>query len=117
MIRTFIEIPAFSRKVESEGGHELLLAIQEELLEGPESGTVIPGGAGLRKMRIADSSRGKGKRGGYRVIYLDIPEAGTTILLGLYGKGERKDISSGEKRMLREVANVLKREAKANAKN
>jgi hypothetical protein len=35
----------------------------------PEAGDVIPGTGGLRKLRFADERRGKGKRGGLRVIY------------------------------------------------
>jgi mRNA-degrading endonuclease RelE of RelBE toxin-antitoxin system len=35
----------------------------------PEAGDTIPGTGGLRKVRFADERRGKGKRGGLRVIY------------------------------------------------
>ena len=38
-------------------------------MKNPEAGDVIQGAGGLRKMRFADSRRGKGKRGGLRVIY------------------------------------------------
>lgn len=117
MIRTFVEISAFTRKVERGGGHELLLAIHAELLERLESGTVIPGAGGLRKLRVADFARGKGKRGGCRVIYLDIPEAELTFLIALYDKGEKEDISNDEKRIMRGLAENLKREAKANAED
>ncbi len=33
----------------------------------------MPGCGGLRKIRYADPQRGKGKRGGLRIIYLFIP--------------------------------------------
>ncbi len=39
------------------------------LLKNPEAGDVIEGTGGLRKIRYADEKRGKGKRGGLRVIY------------------------------------------------
>ena len=64
MIRVFVEISTFTKKVERSGGHELLLRIQTELLERPDSGAVIPGAGGLRKLRVADLKRGKEKRGG-----------------------------------------------------
>jgi hypothetical protein len=35
----------------------------------PEAGALIRGTGGLRKLRFADERRGKGKRGGLRVIY------------------------------------------------
>ena len=35
----------------------------------PEAGDLIPDAGGLRKLRFGDERRGKGKRGGLRVIY------------------------------------------------
>lgn len=43
--------------------------LQLELMDNPTAGAVIEGKGGLRKLRQADSRRGKGKRGGLRVIY------------------------------------------------
>lgn len=110
MKRTFVETSAFARRVDGEG-EEVLLQIQMELLKGLKSGPVIPGTGGLRKLRVADASRGQGKRGGYRVIYLDLPELERTYLLGLYGKGEKDDIGPNEKKVLGRLVERLKREA------
>lgn len=90
----------------------MLLLIQGELLERLESSPVIPGTGGLRKLRVSDAGRGKGKRGGYRVIYLDIPEMKRTYLLGLYGKGDKADLSQDEKKVLKGLVERLKREAR-----
>lgn len=109
MKRTFIESSSFTRKVDSEGA-DSLLEIQTELLERLESGSVIQGTGGLRKLRVADAGRGKGKRGGFRVIYLDIPEVERTYLLGLYDKNEKEDISPQEKKLLKALVEQLKRE-------
>lgn len=111
MRRTFIETSAFVRKVDAEG-RGILPQIQEELLERVESCPIIPGTGGLRKLRVADVGRGKGKRGGYRVIYLDLPQVERTYLLGLYGKGEKADLSQDEKKVLKALAERLKREAR-----
>lgn len=86
--------------------------IQAELLRDPESGAVIQGTGGLRKLRVADAGRGKGKRGGYRVIYLDLAQVERTYLLALYDKDEKGDISSEEKKALRSLAERLKEAAK-----
>lgn len=48
---------------------EAYLAFQDELKKNPEAGDVIQGTGGLRKLRFGDPRRGKGKRGGLRVIY------------------------------------------------
>lgn len=111
MLRTFVETGSFQRTVDKEGPGTLRL-IQAELLRNPEIGPVIQGTGGLRKVRIADPGRGKGKRGGYRVIYLDLPKVERTYLLALYDKDEKDDISPDEKRILRGLVAELKREAK-----
>lgn len=110
MKRLFIETSTFTKKVDAEG-RETLLLIQGELLDRLETSPVIPGTGGLRKLRVSDVTRGKGKRGGYRVIYLDIPKMERTYLLGIYGKGEKTDLSQDEKKVLKGLVECLKREA------
>jgi hypothetical protein len=65
----FVELPAFERHradyLDDAAFGDLHLA----LMRNPEAGEVIEGTGGLRKMRFADQRRGKGKRGGLRVIY------------------------------------------------
>lgn len=111
MRRAFIETSSFSRRVDREGSGTLQ-QIQAGLLKNLESGRVIQGTGGLRKLRIADPSRGKGKKGGYRVIYLDLPDVERTYLLALYDKDEKDDISQEEKRVLRSLVEKLKKEAR-----
>jgi hypothetical protein len=58
----------------------------------------MPGCGGLRKLRIADPKRQNGKRDGARVIYLHIPEVGQFLMLDIYGKNEKDDLTpSGKK--------------------
>lgn len=110
MFRRFIETFAFQDRVEKLGGFELHLEIQLALLEDPERGDVIKGTGGVRKMRAVDEVRHKGKRGGFRVLYLDLPHASLTALLMIYGKNEKLDISSDEKKILRAVVGAIKKE-------
>lgn len=59
----------------------------------PEAGPLISGTGGLRKLRFADEQRGKGKRGGLRVIYYWW-EAGLQFwLFTIYDKDESSDLS------------------------
>lgn len=111
MKHTFVETSSFSRKIDAEGPGALL-QIQTELLRNPGAGSVIQRTGGLRKARIADLGRGKGKRGGYRVIYLDLPDVARMHLLAMYDKGEKGDISADEKRLLRAIAERIKKEAR-----
>ena len=69
----FIESRPFTRKLHQlacEDGDEVLKAIQGDLDQKADRGTVVPGLAGVRKARVANPARGKGKRGGYRYLYL-----------------------------------------------
>ena len=56
----------------------------------PEAGDVIPGTGGLRKLRFADERRGKGKRGGLRVIYYWWDPGSQFWLFTIYDKDETK---------------------------
>ena len=71
----------------------------------------MPGCGGLRKIRVEDPSRRKGKRGGCRVVYLDIPEAQRIDLLAIYGKNEKDDLTNEDKRALKSLATLARREA------
>ncbi len=72
---TFVETPWFTKRPKSRMDDEFFRAIQNQLAGNPTRGTVMPGCGGLKKLRFADPSRGKGTRGGIRLIYLHIPEA------------------------------------------
>jgi hypothetical protein len=76
-------------------------------MANPEAGDVIEGTGGLRKLRHADLRRGKGKRGGLRVIYYWWDGKRQFWLFTLYDKNEMDDLSSNEKKMLKDM---LKRE-------
>lgn len=107
----FVETSAFTKKADAEGP-EIRLLIEAELLQRPEAGSVIPGAGGVRKLRVMNPNRGKGKRGGYRVIYLDVPEMKRIFLVTLYCKGEKTDVSQAEVRDFKRMADFLKQEAR-----
>src|SRR6266576_2377187 len=65
----FIELPPFERHRSTYLDDDAFLSLQNLLMSHPEAGDLIPGTGGLRKLRFADERRGKGKRGGLRVIY------------------------------------------------
>lgn len=86
----------------------MLELIEEEILDYPQAGDVIPGSGGVRKLRIADSRRGKGKRGGLRILFLDLPDKELTYLIYFYGKGESENLSSDQKRQISHLVKILK---------
>jgi hypothetical protein len=96
-----IETPSFTRQVEAQLSAEEYRALQVALLLAPEAGPVIPGSGGLRKLRWR--LRGRGKRGGARVIYYCQLRAGQLYLVYLYPKNVRSNLSPAELRILRKL--------------
>ncbi len=72
---------------------------------------LIPGTGGVRKLRIEDVQRGKGKRGGYRILYLDLPKDQEAFLITFYGKDEADDISSDAKKVISQLVAAIKSES------
>ena len=79
-------------------------------MANPDGGDVIEGTGGLRKLRQADPRRGKGKRGGLRVIYYWWDGKRQFWLFTLYDKDEMDDLSAKDKKALKDL---LKRELEA----
>jgi hypothetical protein len=112
MKATFVETTAFTAAIADHLSDDAYACLQLLLMEKPDAGDVMKGCGGLRKIRVPDSKRRKGKRGGARVIYIHIPAAARFYMLDLYGKDEKDDLSSSERKLLRQLAERLKREAK-----
>ena len=97
----FVEAPAFARfrddYLDDEGFREL----QRHLAANPEAGDIVPGAGGIRKLRWKDARRGKGKRGGLRVIYYCFLSDEEIWLLTLYDKDEAADLTKDTREQLR----------------
>lgn len=113
MKRTFVQTTAFSASLDrliNQGKllWEDYLEIENSLLKNPDEGDVITGTGGLRKVRLKSST--KGKRGGFRVCYLDVPSKAKLHFIHLYPKNEKDDLSKDEKKLLKNLVEVLKGE-------
>jgi hypothetical protein len=97
----FIEAPVFSRHLPDYLGDENYRALQEELAVNPDLGDVMPGTGGFRKFRWADPRRGKGRRGGLRIIYYYFESDQQIWFLTLYDKDESSDLNAKEKKALK----------------
>jgi hypothetical protein len=99
----FVELPAFARHRADYLGDEAFERLQQELMRDPEAGEVIRETGGLRKMRFADPRRGKGKRGGLRVIYYWWSTGRQFWLYTLYNKDEMDDLTAKQRKALKEI--------------
>ncbi len=104
----FIEFPAFTKRILDVGNGEVLRSLQNEIMQSPEKGNVIVGAGGFRKIRV--KLPGRGKSGGARAIYLLVKEVDAVVLVTLYTKAERTDLSAQEKRTLKMLADEIKEE-------
>jgi hypothetical protein len=112
MRRIFFQTHLFSKKLDSRGSPALLLRVEEEILKNPEAGATVAGTGGVRKLRIEDPERQKGKRGGFRVLYLDLPDCQETFLITFYGKDEADDLSHEGKKLVAQIVESIKAENK-----
>jgi hypothetical protein len=94
-------LPAFERLRARYLSDEEFSALQQALMAQPEAGDVIRGAGGLRKLRFADRQRGKGTRGGLRVIYFHWSAGRQFWLFTLYDKNEMTDLSAAQRRILK----------------
>jgi hypothetical protein len=84
------------------------------LSENPDAGDEIVGTGGCRKLRWA--RRGSGKRGGYRTITFYSGATMPVFLLTVFAKGERADLTQGERNDLRKLTNAIATEYRERTK-
>jgi hypothetical protein len=97
---SFVETKLFTRLVEQYLTDEEYSLLQQELIQNPEVGSVIPGSGGVRKMRWGLA--GRGKRGGLRVIYFLRTRQGQVWMLTLYPKNVADNISAHVLKQIKE---------------
>lgn len=107
MKATFVELPPFERVRQSYLDDTAYRQLQDELMANPEAGDVIEGTGGLRKLRQPDPRRGKGKRGGLRVIYYWWLGGDQFWLFTVYDKDQADDLTPEQRKVLKQL---LKRE-------
>lgn len=111
MHREIVQTKLFSTILDALIAQKKLLLRDYEVLEAslvknPKIGDVIPGLSGLRKVRLKSSY--SGKRGGFRVDYIDIPKGDILYLVLIYAKADKEDLTSEEKKELKGLVERLK---------
>ena len=103
---TVLQLPKFKAEATALIGADGVEAVAIYLAGRPGAGDVIPGSGGARKLRWV--AKGKGKRGGARIIYVYIVIAARIYLLRCYAKNVKTDLTADEKKELRQIAVHLK---------
>jgi hypothetical protein len=80
-----------------------LSALQSSIMSRPKGQPVIQGTGGLRKIRFAAQGQSRGKSGGFRACYVYFDEFGVVLLVVVYPKNEKDNISAAHKKAIRQL--------------
>jgi hypothetical protein len=110
--RLFIESEIFSSLLHTQKAKDLLEIIQQAVLADINlpvtNRDIIPGSGGFAKIRVADPRSGKGKSGGFRVVYFDLPKIEVTFLFLLYPKSVKENLTQKQVAALKAASQELK---------
>src|SRR2546421_467463 len=109
----FIETPPFTKYLSEYLDDDAYRRLQNELAGNPDYGDLIPATGGFRKLRWADQRRGKGRKGGLRIIYYYFVSDQQIWFMTLYDKDEASDLTAKEKKMLKVTIEAELRARKA----
>ena len=107
-MQTIVELPEFLRKAQDLLKNEEKLSLINYLAIHPQSGDLMQGTGGIRKLRWA--AQGRGKSGGVRVIYYYHNGSIPLFLLTVFGKGEKANLSPSERNDLSKLTDLLLRQ-------
>lgn len=96
-----IETPTFTKRVEEILSEDEYRLFQIKLIDDPESGNIIKGSGGIRKIRWSGS--GRGKRGGSRILYYWYNKYGVILMLFIFKKNESDDLTKTQLKALKTI--------------
>ena len=102
-----LETSIFSRRADALLSVDERAELIDTLARDPRAGVVMPGLGGVRKLRFAP--KGRGKSGGFRVIYYVLTDDEPIFALLLYSKNEQSDLSPAQRKVVAELATQMKR--------
>ncbi len=86
-----------------------LQELQSAILASPERYPVVRGPEGLRKIRFSPSREARGKRGAYRVGYVRFREFGFILLVTVWGKNNRSDLSASDRQAIAAIVRDIRK--------
>jgi mRNA-degrading endonuclease RelE of RelBE toxin-antitoxin system len=110
MIAELVSLPGYESQVAALLDEEERMAMEFFIACAPEDHPVIPGSGGFRKARW--SRPGKGKSGGYRVIYFFLAAPGQIYMAAIYSKSRKDTLTQADQNVLAKIATHIKKASK-----
>ena len=110
MIAEIVSLSAYESQVSTLLNEDERMAMEFYVACAPEDHPVVPGAGGFRKARWA--RRGRGKSGGFRVIYFFVAEPGQIYMAAIYAKSRMENLSAADRNVLAKLASQIKKATK-----
>lgn len=105
-MHTVVETPEFLAQAKKLLTESERMQLVDTVSQYPDTGDVIKGTGGFRKLRLA--RKGSGKSGGYRVIYFFYDQAMPIYLFSIYAKSGKENISEKQRNAFHNIAQAMK---------
>ena len=109
MIAEIVSLSGYESQVSALLNEDERMAMEFYIACAPEDHPVIPGAGGFRKARWA--RRGKGKSGGFRVVYFFLAEPGRIYMASIYAKSRKETLSAADRNVLAKLAAQIRKAA------
>jgi hypothetical protein len=110
VIAEIVSLSGYECQVSALLNEDERVAMEFYIACAPEDHPVIPGAGGFRRARWA--RRGKGKSGGFRVVYFFLTEPGRIYMALIYAKSRMETLSDADRNVLAKIAAQIKKAAK-----
>lgn len=111
----FVQLRPFERNWRRAGmDDDDLRALEMIILTNPKSSPVVRGTGRLRKLRFSRRTESRGKSGAWRVCYVHFEEFGIILLVSVYGKGDKSDLTAAEAHEVKAVIDDIERYLNSN---
>ena len=108
-MHTVVETPTFLASAAKAGMTESERVAAIDLISvNPAAGEIMPGGGGVRKVRVP--GRGKGKSGGYRVLTYYMTENEPVYLISVINKDKIANLNDAQLAVVKSVAKDIRDE-------
>jgi len=104
----FVQLDPFTKKwAKLKLNDDDLRALEIAIMATSDRTPVAPGTSGLRKVRFSPPGSNRSKRDSFRVCYALFPEYGVSLLITVFGKNEKSDLSAADKIAIAKVINAI----------